>query len=55
MSETCPYCGDELDDTAALGRHAMEQHTDAVRSHLVREGHVSPFYSGQQTLREVVA
>ncbi|WP_159900780.1 hypothetical protein [Salinirussus salinus] len=55
MSESCPYCPKELADTAELGRHAMQAHREAVRAHLVREGHVSPFVSGQQTLGEVVA
>jgi hypothetical protein len=53
MSETCPYCGAELTDAAYLGRHAMEQHREAVRAHWVRQGYVSAFVTGQQTVREV--
>ena len=55
MSETCPYCGAELDDLVYLGRHAMTEHLEAVRGHWVSEGYVSPFITGQQTLGEVVA
>lgn len=54
MSESCPYCGEELADLSLLGRHAMTQHTDAVRAHYVREGYVSRFVTGQQRLQEVV-
>jgi hypothetical protein len=55
MSETCPYCGAQLDDVAYLGRHAMTEHREAVRAHLVGEGYISPFHTGQQTLGQVVA
>ena len=55
MCESCPYGPAELADPAELGRHAMQAHREAVRAHLIREGHVSAFLSGQQTLGEVVA
>ncbi len=53
MSEPCPYCDAVLTDTAYLGRHAMENHREAVRAHWVGEGYISPFVTGQQSLKEV--
>mgnify|MGYP006282315989 FL=1 len=53
MSEPCPYCDAVLTDTAYLGRHAMENHREAVRAHWIREGYISPFVTGQQTVSEV--
>lgn len=55
MCETCPYCGAELADLAYLGRHAMTDHREAVRSYWVEEGYISQPVTGQQTLGQVVA
>ena len=55
MSESCPYCDAELADLAYLGRHAMKNHREAVRAHWIREGYISPFVTGQQSLKEVPA